>query len=365
VSGSTFNVLFDHQAFEMQRVGGVSRSFSRCARYLNSGPSGPRVWVGCLVSSNEHLRQDDKRFRRTYLLSRISPRAARAANRALSKHLSSRADILHPTWYFPASLPDGGGPPVVATVHDMIPELFPDLFPSGNPHHAKQAYCRRADLLVCVSEHTRADLIRLYGVPKQRTRVVYHGIDLDEELRDVSQPRATPDNYILFVGKRQGYKDFSIALEAFARLRRRFPELHLICIGGGVFSTEEREAIARLGVSRFVRQSAATDPELRGWYRGASAFVYPSRYEGFGIPILEAFAQGCPTVLARSSCFPEVAQDAALYFQQGDAESCADAVLQVLSEKNSHRVRLGRERCRDFTWTRSSQALAAVYRELL
>jgi glycosyltransferase involved in cell wall biosynthesis len=247
----------------------------------------------------------------------------------------------------------------------MIPELFPEHFPSGNPHHAKQEYCRSADILICVSEQTRSDLIRLYDIPKQRTRVVYHGIDLAEERCDVIRPQNAPTRYILFVGKRSGYKNFTVALSAFEKLHRRFPDLHLVTIGGGPFSPDERENIATRNLGRFVHNFAATDPELRGWYRNAGVFVYPSRYEGFGIPILEAFAQGCPVALARASCFPEVAEEAALYFEPHDVDSCAEALTRALEERSDHRVKLGYQRCRDFTWTRASQALADVYRDLV
>ena len=126
-----------------------------------------------------------------------------------------RPDIDHPTYYYPDRLPARGGPPMVVTVVDMIPELLPDFFSAGNPHLAKETYVRQAAAIVCISESTRRDLLQIYGPLDAVVEVVH--LAVSSHFRPgADRPRPLPDEYILFVGNRANYKDFTVAAEAFA-----------------------------------------------------------------------------------------------------------------------------------------------------
>ena len=275
---------------------------------------------------------------------------------------SRSADLIHHTYYQPEYLKPHA-PPMVVTVHDMIPELFPDLFPKGNPHQWKQEYVRRARVVLCVSENTRRDLVRVYGAIEPPTVVTHLGVG-DGFAPGAHRPPWCPDRYVLFIGNRGGYKGFRVALESFAELAPLQPDTFLLAIGGGPFTQDEDALISRWGLRNRVTQRSASDEELPGVYGGAKAFVFPSRYEGFGLPVLEAMACGTPTVLADSSSFPEVGGNAALYFPTGDSSALAVQLHRLFADSELHRdlTAKGLARARHFSWRRTALDTVDGYR---
>ena len=252
---------------------------------------------------------------------------------------------------------------MVVTVYDMTPELFPDLFPKGNPHLRKREYVQRATLVLCISESTRRDLLRVYGSVESPTIVTHLGVSHRFAPRAL-RPLWCPDKYVLFLGNRGGYKDFRVAIEAFAELAPKHRGTALVAVGGGMFTADEEALISRWGLRGQVVQHAASDEELPGMFGGASAFVFPSRYEGFGLPTLEAMACGTPTVLADSSSHPEVGGDAALYFPPGDGSALAAHLSRLLSDDAFRRdlSERGIAHAGRFTWRRTATATADAYR---
>lgn len=359
--GKRLKVLYDHQIFSVQDFGGISKCFAMYAKEFTDISLNVDACINAKFSGNHHLGEF---FPGSFHKVSEFPGSIRTKlllNRASSMFRSHKMDIFHPTFYFDWGLPREGGIPMVATVHDMIPEIFPEMFPGGNPHLAKKDYVKRASMVVCVSERTRQDLIGLYGIPKDITRVVYHGIDLGGIEKKYKKKQGLPCQFLLYVGKRGGYKNFSLLLEAFKILSRSCPGLHLVCAGGGAFDKDESKTIGGGGTGNRVHQISATDMELRYLYKVASAFVFPSIYEGFGIPVLEAFAQNCPVVLADTSCFPEIAGEAAVYFDPTEAESCAGAIERVLAGNNKPITALGYKRAKDFSWRRAVEGLSKIY----
>jgi len=246
----------------------------------------------------------------------------------------------------------------------MIPEILAADFPQGNPHEGKHDACARATVVISISECTRRDLLAIYGDLDLEVVVVPHGVDAE---RFRAESLAAEDNTILFVGSRSGYKDFGTFAVSTARLLAEAPNLWIVCIGGGALRSEELAPFVALGVQRRVVQCAASDEDLPGFYRRALAFVFPSRYEGFGLPILEAFACRCPVILSRASCFPEIADDAAEYFEPGNAEGLLEALRRVVFDPSRRRAlrRLGALRLQNYTWNRSAELTAAVYRRAI
>lgn len=359
-------ILYDHQTFSAQIFGGISQSFSMLIEQFQREPSfGINPSVGCLITANEHLHNvmPNRFFRFPRAISRR--RILAPMNSGRTRRYLKSADILHATFYFAEALPDTLDKPLISTIHDMTPELLPEYFSIKDPHKAKKQYCDKSDLLVCVSENTRQDLIKVYGVSPGKTRVVYHGIDLKAVQQKTTKLPALPDNYVLYVGTRDGYKDFSTLFNAMQPILQKRQDLHLVCIGGGQFQPDEQQEIKTHNLGRQIHQLAADDPQLRYAYRHARAFVYPSLYEGFGLPILEAFAQECPVVLSNASCFPEIAHDAALYFEPGNIASCTEALERVLSDDNSQRISKGLIRCQELSWHSAADNMSGVYRELL
>ncbi len=348
-------VHFDDQIMRHQRRGGVSRYFVELVREFENDPDlGVRVDLDWRGSGNEHAIDAG--------LGREASRRDQWLERLQQRLPSRAADIVHPTWYYPDRLPDPAGPPMVVTVVDMIPELLPDVFTNRSQHLGKEEFAKRARAILCISESTRRDLRQIYGPLDATVEVVHLGVG--GEFRPGQVPgQPLPEDFLLFVGNRRAYKDFAVALDAFAGVRAEHPGLSLVAVGGGKLTGEELADIRRLALEGSVHRVDATDTELPALFGAARAFLFPSRYEGFGLPTLEAMACGTPVVLADSSSHPEVGGDAALYFAPGDASALGAQILRILGdgELATGMVARGLERAAAFTWRRTAIQTRDVY----
>jgi glycosyltransferase involved in cell wall biosynthesis len=252
----------------------------------------------------------------------------------------------------------------VLTVHDLSFERMPSLmsrrdrfmFRTFVPRSA-----RRADRVLAVSEQTKRDLVERYGISEDKIVVTPNGVDPIFTPEGARAERARP--YALFVGGIQPRKDPLAAVEALALLNG---DLDLVLVGaekrGG---PELRERLRKLGLEQRVELAGHVEHEqLAGLYRGAACLVFPSRYEGFGLPVLEAMASGTPVVAAKTGALPEVAGDAAILVEPGDKTALADGIRRALAERE-RLVAAGLERARSFSWAETARRTLSVYRELL
>ncbi len=256
-----------------------------------------------------------------------------------------------------------GNKPMVVTVHDLIPEVI-----ENNPcvQRNRKVVLNRADAIIAVSENTKKDILRLYNIPEEKIHVIYHGY-LEPKLKEERQEIEGLDlskPYLVFIGKRGGYKNFTWFLRAVAPLLRK--GLHLVCTGTP-FSQDEQRLLAEEVVSEQVVQRFFMDNEMPTLLRHAVAFVYPSLYEGFGIPILDAFAARCPVILSNASCFPEVGGDAALYFDVGDETGLRTQVSRLLEDSALRQdlIEKGFQRKSLFSWDQCAKQTTDVYKNVL
>ena len=366
------NVLFDHQAFYHQKFGGISRYFYELARGINLRDDFSASVVAPL-HGNEYLQSGKFKFIKGLCPKRqlLGTGRVRDLGRKLLLPiyyaLNCNSDIVHETYY--TMTPSGRGQYRILTVFDMIHELFPAQFRDDLiTVKAKKTAVLRADHVICISESTRQDLVRLLGVDQSKTSVVHLGHSfINSSFNSQILIRRTGRPYLLYVGNRDRYKNFHALCRAFAAsnfLRKKFD---IVAFGGADFSVIEKEYLVDFGIIDYVRHVIGGDELLEMHYREASLFVFPSLYEGFGIPPLEAMNCNCPVVCSNAGSIPEVVGDAGVYFDPYSVDSIRDAIERVVTSTilQSELLVKGRERIKMFSWDKCVKDTAAIYKSVV
>ena len=287
-------ILYDYSAFVVQARGGVSRIMCEVIRReLPREDVIGRVFGG--FHRNFELQQLAREFPGQVHQCRLPHTVVRQRlflpiNQALFGPFAKRfaPDLCHHTYYQTPPVPRHTK--VVVTVHDLISELF-DADKSDPQIGLRERALRRADGIICVSENTRTDLLRFYPVGDKPVLVAHHGNSL-RQTRPLA-PEA-PGPYFLCVGLRSpAYKNFGLLLQTLAGNEMLRP-FALVCFGGGAFNPAEQAAIREAGLTGRVLHRQGPHAALAGYYQQATALIYPSRYEGFGLPPIEAMGFGCP-----------------------------------------------------------------------
>lgn len=367
-------IVFDSQIFSLQRFGGISRYICALAEQLDQKPH-VDVKILAPLYVNQYLRELKTSrvgmVRGAYIppLPKFGKWVADVSNLlfSLTAH-GAHPDIVHET-YFSSDPTYRGNAARVLTVYDLIHEKFPQSFLPGDQIAKNRAKAiERADHIICISESTRRDLIDIYRVPEAKVSVTYLGYDKLSSSGLFVSDLVGSKPYLLYVGSRHGYKNFDGLIEAFALSPALRSATRIVCFGGGTLTGAERAYLARLGLSADdVVQISGNDDRLAALYKGASAFIYPSKYEGFGIPPLEAMSLGCPVVCSNTSSIPEVVGDAGAYFDPHDVSSMRQAIESVLHSpaRRSELVGLGADRVHAFSWDRCATETLAIYRKLV
>ena len=363
-------IVYDHRIFASQEYGGISRYYVEIAKRISQAPD---VQVGVVGGRylNVYLRDapDSLQVMGRYAPARDSTEYMRRwMNRLMAPRMLARfqPDVVHETSYSAYSIAPRGAKTVV-TIHDMIHELFPDAFSRNDSTSArKRASVDRADHVICVSEQTRQDLVHRFDVDPAKTSVIHHGVSAPERPVDLGRTAGQP--FVLYVGKRRGHKNFETLLRAYAASDQLREGYDLVAFGGGAFKPWELALLDQLGLDRGrVRQCGGGDDLLARLYATAALFVYPSCYEGFGVPLLEAMSFDCPVVCSNVGAMREVVGDAADVFDPYSPTELALAMERVVSDP-VHRgilIQRGRSRVGLFTWEHCAEQTLDVYRRVL
>lgn len=360
-------VLYDGSMFTSQHAGGVNRYFERIIGGL------PSDWTPVLTTAE--MREENfpahprlrvvhwKRygFRPGRVSFALEPLVFGAAERIAAP------DVFHPTTYrrltrrpFAAARR-----PMVVTVWDMIHERFASAMdPHGSMAAAKREAVAAADAVLCISECTRRDVVELLGVPEERLVVTHLAAGIDGA--GAGPPVGGPP-FLLHVGSRAaGYKNFDRFIAAFGRLSARHPDLRLRIVGKPLDADEERWVDAARVRDRLVFEGVVDDARLAALYRDAVALVYPSLYEGFGIPPLEAAACGGVAAVSRVASLPEVMGEAAAWFDPSDVDDMADVLDRLVGDPGFRDglAARGPERAARFSWDATAARTAELYRAL-
>ena len=268
--------------------------------------------------------------------------------------------------------------PTVLTVHDLIFERYPQHHTRLNRLFLKVGmplFVRAADAIIAVSEHTKRDLIELYGTPAQKIHVIYEGID--ERFAPIGPPRVTAVRqklgitrpYLLMVGTLEPRKNHAAALQALAQLKANgYPHCLVIVGGKGWLFDPIQALVGEWGLADdLLFAGRIDDDDLPALYSGADCVLMPSLYEGFGFPVIEAMACGTPVVCSNRSSLPEVAGDAALLVDPEDIAGLAAATGRILGDAAlaGQLRQAGMAQAARFDWTRCAAQTVGVYRELL
>ena len=316
------------------------------------------------VKSEHLIEHDSLNYSKAPLPSIVQRRKLlRRLNSAQRLARTDHTAIVHHTYYFPEYLRRPAAARI-CTIYDMIPERYPEMFPYGNPHSDKDKYVEVCDALLCISEATKADVLHHYGTLNKP--VVVTPLGVGRQFFSTPAINTNWQPYVLYVGSRAGYKNFEMLLHAFSKMSEQQRTLKLLCVGGPAFSHAEIVAVANLNLRERVIHQTVTDDELPTLYASAVCFVFPSRYEGFGLPILEAFASGCPVILAETECFVEVGDGAAQFFHPDDDETLAEIIGRMIVDPSSraHWIAEGRKRALDYRWYKTAELTSKVYQEI-
>lgn len=351
-------VLFDHQIFCF-RYGGAAKYF---AMLMNELPSGS--WdTTALFPMNEYVKSKNlfhtnkSYFKGQALLSDYINRPY--TNYVLSKR---NFDVFHQTNFGTYCLKSLGLKPMVTTYHDSN---LSTIDPHPQIVARQKVSLERADAVICVSHNTKKDMLELFNLDEKKVHVVYHGIEIPES-STFNAEKVFPFPYILYVGRRSAYKNFTRLVKAFSVVHEKYHDIHLVCTSQP-FSKEENLLFHEYKLNGFVHNIGADESQMKQLYRDALFFVFPSLYEGFGMPILEAWSCGCPVVLSNASCFPEIAGDAAIYFDPENIEGMTDSMLCVIDNSESRRklVERGFHRVSQFSWEKTAKCHLDIYKSLI
>lgn len=360
-------VYYDYQILRNQKYGGISRYYYEIYNYILGHNCGWKAKIDCYSNINHYFAPiiENKPFRHYFKGSGRIDDLLKVNKRRAKKIIESGVDVIQPTYFDPYVLDYITHQKLIITVYDMIYELMPEKFDGAEKIiDGKKKLIYASDHIISISESTKRDILKIYpDIPEDKISVIYIGNSFKKS--DVIVPYSLPDKYILFVGQRMTYKNFTNFFSGILPILKADKNMYLVCVGGGPFNLEEASMISC--VKDQVIQIDANDSILQKAYRQARCFVFPSLYEGFGIPTLEAFSCDCPVVLSNTSSMPEVGGDAVLYINPKDPKDIRDKVQEVLSN-NDLRDRLisrGREQLKLFDWNNIVPEILNCYENCL
>jgi len=362
-------IIYDHKIFTLQKYGGISRYFCELAKRLIAfdtvdtsiiAPLYVNKFLTKLEAENivgRHISWDFPGLTRVLM----------AANRMISPSLVKNImpELVHETYYSENCYKPLYSKSVI-TVFDMIHEKFGENSRIlDNISRLKKEAVQRSDHIICISENTKRDLIDIFDVDPNKITVTYLASSLS---KNTHASRIIDEPYILYVGSRSGYKNFQCLLSAYISSSRLAADFKLVCFGGGAFTKNERLFQQQMNIpdDRLI-QLGGNDDLLVSLYMHAAVFVYPSLYEGFGIPPLEAMKCGCPVVCSNTGSLPEVVGSAAKTFDPYQGEDIRQSIEDIVYHyrKAESLVMAGRERANLFSWDKCAQDTLDVYKKML
>lgn len=362
-------IFYDGEIYGLQKVGGISRYFDNIIARL---PSDYYPLLTIPRSQDEphphHPNLNLFHYKRFWFRpGRVCLWLESYYFRAIE--LTNDYQVFHPTYYTSLTHQKFQRKrcPVVITVYDMIHELYADLIDqNGKVAAIKRQAILAADVILCISESTKRDLLTLYPLPEERVWVTHLATEFNPNLGYGNEPIPSCP-FFLHVGGRGTYKNFDNLLIAFSKLVSKIPDVMLSVVGSPFDSTEQR-TIADMNLENHIQNfGCASDSHLAKLYRNCIALVYPSLYEGFGIPPLEAMICQAPVIASNTSSIPEVVGDAGLLFDPNSVTDLVERLLFLIENplERDDLIAKGLQQVKKFSWEQTVSQTVKAYQYAL
>ena len=361
-------ILFDYSIFFHQKYGGISRYFLNLQEQFLKKNIETKIFAPIHKNINLKNNQDNQLFN-IYL--KNYPMFTRKILKTFNHYSSKiyynfyKPKIVHKTFYEKNISNDKCKR--IITVYDLIHEIYYKDYNKEKNFKPKKNALNNIDKIICISKKTKEDLLSFYDIDEKKIEVIYLGIQKfpgydEKNITIYKKP------FLLYVGDRLKYKNFSNLINAFSISTKLQKDFDIVCCGGGKITDTEKKFILNLKIDiSKIKQIDASDEQLSYLYKHASALLYPSKYEGFGLPTLEAMSLGCPVISSKHSAIIETVGDAAKTFNPEDHEDikfCIEELVYSTEQINNFKNK-GFERSKIFSWEKCAEETLKAYKKLL
>ena len=365
-------IAFDNQIFSLQEYGGISRYFVNLIQQLENSEVQTKIFAP--IFYNKYIKEIPKELIFGKYLNKYPVKTYRFIN-LFSKYLSNhmikkwKADIIHETYYSSIDFQSKKILKVI-TVYDMIHEIFLNKFFKENDATIikKVNSIKRADHIIAISENTKKDLITFFPETESKISVIRLGFNpvvFNQKNKKLDIKLHTP--YILYVGDRGYLKNFNNFVIAFSNSKFLKEKYKIVVFGNNKINKKERDFFNKYNILNNIIFDSGADNLLTSYYSNAAAFIYPSLYEGFGLPLLEAMGNKCPVICSNTSSMPEVAGDAALFFDPYNLKDIQIKIEKLLKDNKlrSRMISKGIDRHKFFSWKKNADETIKVYKKII
>lgn len=358
---ANLKIEYDYQIFSIQNYGGITRYFNELINGINQLKLDD---IALVNNFKKNYRRDNKLS--DYIRFNL-----------LKIHFNffynNKADILHKTYYFDnLKKKKSRYKTEILTVFDLIHEL--NYLNLSKSHYKKiidykNESINSADHIICISENTKKDLINYYNCSENKISVIHLGVSQNFKYKKkFPLPKNIPNKFILFVGGRGSYKNSKILIKAFSNLTKQHKDLYLIFFGGQKFDISEKKYLTKYNIDlNKVLHLTGSDTLLKSLYDNAEVLVYPSKYEGFGLPPIEAMSCGCPVITTICGSLSEICGDAAIYFDPANENQLIEKISNCINDhgiKDKYK-KLGLEWSENYSWQKCSKETIKTYSKLI
>ena len=356
-------IFYDYSIFIQQNLGGISRYFVNLEKELSNTQ---QTRILAPIHKNFFLKNNNYKNKYFKNFPIYTGRIIKLYNQTFTnKYVKNfNPDIYHKTYYnnyWPSNLKGKR----VITAYDLIHEIYYSDYGYEKNYRPKKESFFNVDKIISISENTKKDLVNFYNIPQNKIHVIYLGTDIDKVY--IINKRLVGDPYILFVGDRKRYKNFFNLLIAYKQSKKIYNNFKLAIFGGGEFSKEEIKIFDenKIDLNKIVKISGGDDI-LANLYENAELFVFPSQYEGFGLPLLEAAVKKCPIVCSDINVFKEIMEDSVTYFNPNYPEDISKVIEDITfsNEKKKVSVEKAYLKSKEYSWSKCAKETLDLYKTL-